>query len=289
MRDDRVAIDDPASLSSEAERSKSTKPRRRSSIGAQLSNILPAAVTKKQRRNSSLTMTKMASDTKHALATSTSRRVSFHPLVEMSLIDSFQEMTLDERRQRWLSAEDKIASHREMCISVLALRCCELGESTTEIRHRIHSVANNETEAEICFRGIEHHKSKLSQKVQKTIKQEHVATILREQQAYRLETGRSTGTTSFLLANVSYRNSRYSRERAVKLARLDEEYVKQQLRFEDEACAEEDCRQRGVDLEVAGGPIQSSRPEMNEKTVGHYIRNIPIENMKQKQSFPSCA
>ena len=286
MRDERVAIDDHASFSSEAKRSKSTKPRRRSSLGTQLSNILLAAVTKKQRRNSSLTMTKVASDTtKHALATPTSRRVSFHPFVEMSLIDSFQEMTLDERRQRWLSAEDKIASHREMCISVLALRC-ELGESTTEIRNRIYSVAN-ESEAEICFRGIEHHKSKLSQKVQKT--QEHVATILREQQAYRLETGQSTGTPSFLLANVSYRNSRYSRDRAVKLARIDEEYVKQPLRFEDKACAEEDRRQRGVDLEVEGGPIQSSRPEMNEKKVEHCIRNTPIENMKQKQSFPSCA
>ena len=288
MRDERVVIDDPASLLSEARRKKSTTTRRRSSIGTQLSNIL-AAVTKKQRRNSSVTMTKMVSETKNGLSTSTSRRVSFHPLVEMSLITNFQDMTLDERRQRWLSTEDKIASHRDMCISVLALRCCELGESTTEIRNRIYSVAN-ESEAEICFRGIEHHKSKLSQKVQKTIKQEHVATILREQQAYRLETGRSTGTPSFLLANVSYRNSRYSRERAVKLARLDEEYVKQQLRFEDEACAEEGRRQRCKALVVEGGPaIQESGQETDEKKMEHRIRTTPIENMKQKQSFPSCA
>ena len=288
MRDDSAAIDDPASLSSEAKRSKSKKPRRRSSIGTQLSNILLAAVTKKQRRNSFLTMT--TSDTKNR-PTPTSRRVSFQPLVEMSLITSFRNMTLDERQQRWLSTEDKMASHKDMCISVLALRCCELGESTTEIRNRIYSVAN-ETEADICFRGIEHHKSKLSQKVQKTIKQEHVAAILREQNKYRLETGRSTGAPSSHLANVSYRNSRYSRERAVKLARLDEEYVKQQVRVEDETCAEDDYQQGGPkceDLEVEGGPIQASGQKTYEKKVGHCTRNTTIENVKQKQSFPSCA
>ena len=291
MRDERVAVDDPESLSSEAKGSKTKKPRRRSSIGAQISTIL-AADAKKRRRNSSLVaMAKMASDSKNTLSTPTSRRrVAFHPLVEMSLIASFQDMTTDEKRQMWISAEDKAASQRGMCISVLALRCCELGESTTKIRNRIYSVAN-ESEADVCFRGIEHHKSKLSQKVQKTIKQEHVATILREQQAYRLETGRSTGSPSFLLANVSHRNSRYSRERAVKLARLDEEYVKQQLRLEEEAGAEADRQQICVrpDLVVEDETNQASGQETNEKEMGHQIRNTPIENMKQKQSFPSCA
>ena len=290
MRDERVAVDDPESLSCGAKGSKTKKPRRRSSIGTQISNIL-AAVTKKQRRNSSLTMTRMAPDSKNMLSTSTShRRVAFHPLVEMSFIASFQDMTTDEKRQMWISAEDKAASQRDMCISVLALRCFELGESTTEIRNRIYSVAN-ETEAHICFRGLEHHKSKIAQKVSQAIKKEHVATILREQQAYRLETGRSRGTPSFLLANVSHRNSRYSRERAIKLARLDEEYVKQQLRLKDEAGAEEDRQQpcAGLDLVVGDEVNQASGQETNEKKMGHQIRNTPIENMKQKQSFPSCA
>jgi len=226
-------------------------------------------------------MKKNVANQKNTSSVTTSRRVSFKPFVEMSLITSVKDMTVEEKRRTWISTEDKISSQQDLWISILALRwlrCNELDESDRNISTLAVNVSND-AGAVGCYRGIEHHKSKKTWDVRNTIKREHVASILREQQAYRLETGRSRGTPTHELAKLSHHNSRYSRERAIKLALRDEEC----------AAGEANEKKRQQDHDHDSQPIQRSGQQSDKKKVRHQSKTVGIVQTKQKQTFPSCA
>ena len=226
-------------------------------------------------------MKKNVANQKNTSSVTTSRRVSFKPFVEMSLITSVKDMTVEEKRRTWISTEDKISSQQDLWISILALRwlrCNELDESDRNIS-TLAAKISNDAGAVGCYRGIEHHKSKKTWDVRNTIKREHVASILREQQAYRLETGRSRGTPTHELAKLSHHNSRYSRERAIKLALRDEEC----------AAGEANEKKRQQDHDHDSQPIQRSDQQSEKKKVRHQSKNVGIVQTKQKQTLPSCA
>ena len=226
-------------------------------------------------------MKKNVANQKNTSSVTTSRRVSFKPFVEMSLITSVKDMTVEEKRRTWISTEDKISSQQDLWISILALRwlrCNELDESDRNIS-TLAAKISNDAGAVGCYRGIEHHKSKKTWDVRNTIKREHVASILREQQAYRLETGRSRGTPTHELAKLSHHNSRYSRERAIKLALRDEEC----------AAGEANEKKRQQDHDHDSQPIQRSDQQSDKKKVRHQSKTVGIVQTKQKQTFPSCA
>ena len=210
-----------------------------------------------------------------------SRRVSFKPFVEMSLIPSVKDMAVEEKRRTWISTEDKISSQQDLFLSILALRCLrcnELDESDRNIS-TLAAKISNDAGAVGCYRGIEHHKSKKTWDVRNTIKREHVASILREQQAYRLETGRSRDTPTHELAKLSHHISRYSRERAIKLALRDEEC----------AAGEANEKKRQQDHDHDSQLIQRSDQRSDKKKVRHQSKTVGIVQTKQKQTFPSCA
>jgi len=224
-------------------------------------------------------MKKNVANQKNTSSVTTSRRVSFKPFVEMSLITSVKDMTVEEKRRTWISTEDKISSQQDLWISILALRwlrCNELDESDRNIS-TLAAKISNDAGAVGCYRGIEHHKSKKTWDVRNTIKREHVASILREQQAYRLETGRSRGTPTHELAKLSHHNSRYSRERAIKLALRDEE------------CAAGEANEKKRQHDHDSQPIQRSDQQSDKKKVRHQSKTVGIVQTKQKQTFPSCA
>ena len=231
---------------------------------------------------------------KNTSSATTSRRVSFKPVVEMSLITSVKDMTVEEKRRTWFTTEDKISSQQDLCLSILALRwlrCNELDESDRNIS-TLAAKISNDASAVGCYRGIEHHKSKKTWDVRNTIKREHVASILREQQAYRLETGRSRGTPILELAKLSHHNSRYSRERAIKLALRDEEAVNQLLqedKLHGNAAGEVNEKKRQQDHVHEIQSIQRSDQQADKTMVQRQGRTVGIVQTKQKQIFPSCA
>ena len=239
-------------------------------------------------------MKKNVANQKNTSSVTTSRRVSFKPFVGMSLITSVKDMTVEEKRRTWISTEDKISSQQDLWISILALRwlrCNELDESDRSISTLAVNISND-AGAVGCYRGIEHHKSKKTWDVRNTIKREHVASILREQQAYRLETGRSRGTPTHELAKLSHHNSRYSRERAIKLALRDEECVNKLLqedKVDENAAGEANEKKRQQDHDHQSQSIQRSDQQSDKKKVRHQSKNVGIVQTKQNQTFPSCA
>ena len=237
---------------------------------------------------------KNVANQKNTSSVTTSRRVSFKPVVEMSLITSVKDMTVEEKRRTWVTTEDKISSQQDLCLSILALRwlrCNELDESDRNIS-TLAAKISNDAGAVGCYRGIEHHKSKKTWDVRNTIKREHVASILREQQAYRLETGRSRGTPTLELAKLSHHNSRYSRERAIKLALHDEEEVNQILledKTDGNAAGEANAKKRQQDYDHDSQSIQRADQLSDKKKNQHQSKNIGMAKTMQKQIFPSCA
>ena len=75
-------------------------------------------------------MKKNVANQKNASSATTSRRVSFRPFdsfVEMSFT-GLKDMTVEERRRKWLTAEDMISSEKDVFQSILD----EVGESNDQ-------------------------------------------------------------------------------------------------------------------------------------------------------------